>query len=71
MKPIHNAVEPLMNEHEVAQVLGCSLATLRRWRLLGTGPRFRKIGALCRYSKSDLQDWLVSRPTGGSLGDLM
>ena len=53
------------NEHFVARFYGVSLGTVRRWRVLGMGPRYRKIGALVRYSLTDLETWLASRPTGG------
>jgi excisionase family DNA binding protein len=55
----------LTNEHEVASLLGVSVATVRRWRLLKTGPRFIKIGRLVRYKPEDLEDWLQSRPSAG------
>jgi predicted DNA-binding transcriptional regulator AlpA len=65
METTRKPIEPLLNEHDVSEILGVSLATLRRWRLLGAGPKVRKIGALCKYTKSDLEQWLASRPTGG------
>ena len=55
----------LLNEHEVAHVIGMSLASVRRWRLLRQGPRYFKIGAACRYKPEDVSAWLESRPTGG------
>jgi len=53
------------DERFVAAYFGVSLATVRRWRYLGQGPRYRKIGSLVRYSVDDLSAWLASRPTGG------
>jgi predicted DNA-binding transcriptional regulator AlpA len=53
------------DEHFAAAFYGVSVGTVRRWRGLGTGPRYRKIGNLVRYSIADLEDWLASRPTGG------
>jgi hypothetical protein len=38
-----------LTEAEAALVLGTSIATLRRWRWVGKGPRFMKIGACVRY----------------------
>ena len=55
----------LLNEHEVAEMLGVSVATVRRWRLLGQGPRVLKLGALCKYRLEDILSWLESCPTGG------
>jgi hypothetical protein len=58
----------LMTEHEVSKRLNVSVASLRRWRLLGRGPAFLKIGSLVRYRPEDLDRWLTSLPTGGSNG---
>jgi len=54
-----------MRPPAVREQLAVSLATVRRWRLLKQGPRFFKLGALCRYRIEDLNAWLDSRPTGG------
>ncbi len=58
----------LLNERETSQVLGCSVAALRKWRLLGKGPHYHKIGRLVRYADTDLATFLnASRvdPAGG------
>jgi hypothetical protein len=47
-------MEQLFDEKQAAQVLGCSVAAVRRWRLLNIGPAFCKIGRLVRYRKSDV-----------------
>ena len=60
-----NQIESLLNEHDVARITGMSLASVRRWRLLGRGPRFLKIGASVRYQPEALQAFLNSRPMGG------
>jgi predicted DNA-binding transcriptional regulator AlpA len=57
--------ENLLNEHDVARLTGMSVATVRRWRLFGRGPRYIKIGAAVRYKPEDLSRWLETRPTGG------
>ncbi len=56
----------LMTEHEVSKRLNVSVAPLRRWRLLGRGPAFLKVGSLVRYQPADLDAWLASLPTGGT-----
>jgi predicted DNA-binding transcriptional regulator AlpA len=67
MGTVHNTIERLLNEHDVAEMLGVSVATVRRWRLLKTGPKYLKVGVLVKYQSSDLQRWLASRPTGGTV----
>ena len=57
-----------LNEKEVAQIYNLSVTTLRKWRLLGRGPRFVKLGRSVRYSAADLAGWLESRPFGGDNG---
>jgi Helix-turn-helix domain len=60
-------LESLLDEHAVAKFYGVSVATIRRWRWLHTGPTFHKIGALCRYRMADLEAYLQStRTSGGS-----
>jgi predicted DNA-binding transcriptional regulator AlpA len=65
MGPIHKAIEGLLNETDVARIIGLSMASVRRWRLLRQGPRYLKIGAAVRYKHEDISAWLESRPSGG------
>lgn len=45
----------LVDEYEAAASLGIAVRTLRNWRALRKGPRYRKIGArLVRYHVADL-----------------
>ncbi len=61
----YHCLPVLLNEHEVAGILNMSVASVRRWRLLGRGPRFLKIGASVRYRSEELSEFLATRPTGG------
>jgi predicted DNA-binding transcriptional regulator AlpA len=65
MEAVHNVIENLLNEHEVARITGLSVASVRRWRLLRQGPKYLKIGSAVRYRPEDISTWLESRPTGG------
>jgi len=65
MATANNTLETLLNEHDVARVVGMSVASVRRWRLLRQGPKYRKIGAAVRYKPEDVAAWIESRPTGG------
>jgi predicted DNA-binding transcriptional regulator AlpA len=65
MAAVHNPIETLLNEHDVARITGLSVASVRRWRLLRQGPKYLKIGAAVRYRPEDITAWLESRPTGG------
>jgi len=55
-----------LNEFEIADVLGISVATVRRWRLKRRGPTFVKVaGTLIRYPVEALEEWLAAQPSGG------
>jgi predicted DNA-binding transcriptional regulator AlpA len=55
----------LLIERDISRLTGMSLASVRRWRLLGQGPRYIKIGAAVRYWPQDLAAWLDRRPSSG------
>ncbi|MFL7904152.1 helix-turn-helix transcriptional regulator [Azospirillum argentinense] len=49
----------MLTELEAAKHLGISPKTLTRWRWLGTGPAFVKVGARAvRYREEDLRVFL-------------
>ena len=56
--------EPLLDEEQVADMLGVSLAALRRWRREGRGPRFIKVERLVRYRREDVAAYVAHRPSG-------
>jgi len=51
-------MEPLLDQHEAALLLGISARTLERYRVAGTGPRFSRIGRLVRYRQSDIAEYI-------------
>lgn len=65
MGALPNNLIHLLNEYQVAEMLGVSVATVRRWRLVRLGPKFLKLGSLCKYRIEDISAFLDSRPTGG------
>ena len=50
----HPLQTALLNEKETAILLGLKVATLRRWRWAGSGPRFLKVGGAIRYDPVDI-----------------
>lgn len=53
-------IEPgdLVDEREAAAILCTAVRTLRNWRALRKGPRYRKIGArMVRYHRDDLAEF--------------
>lgn len=65
-----------LNNSEAAAYLGLKAATLEKWRVVGSGPPFVKIGRLVRYRKEDLDAFMQVRirnstsDTGESLSPL-
>ena len=62
-------LEELLTERDVSRITSLSIATVRRWRLFGQGPRYLKTspgrrGAV-RYRPEWVSEFLESRPTGG------
>jgi predicted DNA-binding transcriptional regulator AlpA len=57
--------EIFLTELDVSRKMKISLATLRRWRLEGRGPRYRKFGSLVRYGENELENWMNAQPCGG------
>jgi len=51
----------LLTNAEAAAFVRLSPRTLEKFRVLGGGPRYKKLGARVRYSVEDLRAWLASR----------
>lgn len=52
-------VDRLINQNEVASIIGVAPKTLERWRGNGTGPRFVRVGGrLARYRFSDVMAYV-------------
>ena len=53
-----SAINHLIDERKAAKALCCSVAALRKWRLLGRGPAYCKVGRFVRYADADLAEYL-------------
>jgi hypothetical protein len=58
----------LLTPEELAVALKIKVNTLAKWRVQGSGPRFRRIGRLIRYGAKDSREWLDGQ-TRSSTGD--
>ncbi len=65
MAAIHNALESLLDERDLARITKRSLASIRRDRLLRKGCPYIKIGSSVRYRPSDVEMYLGSLPRRG------
>lgn len=48
----------LMREDDVSQETGVPRGTLAYWRMVGTGPRWAKLGRRVVYRRGDLEAWI-------------
>lgn len=55
-----------LTEKEVAEVLQCSVACLRRMRREGRGPKWTKVGRLVRYSEHWVTEYLEANSIRGA-----
>ncbi|MFC6214622.1 helix-turn-helix domain-containing protein [Fodinicurvata halophila] len=53
-------LDSAITEQGAAALLGAEVPTLRRWRQVGDGPPFLRIGRLVRYRRADLVSWMRS-----------
>jgi hypothetical protein len=65
MGSIHNALQDLFDEQDLARITKRSVASVRRDRLLKKGCPYIKIGSSVRYRPSDVGTWLNSLPKRG------
>ncbi len=60
MNPTNAVVDDaLVSEREAAKILGCTVSCLRAWRTRRIGVPHYRVGRLCRYRVSDLQEYLT------------
>jgi predicted DNA-binding transcriptional regulator AlpA len=52
---------PNLTDVDVARLTGIALPTLRKWRVIGRGPRCFKIGACVRYRRADVLSWATQQ----------
>ena len=54
----HSHKPPLLDPEQAATFLQLSSRTLAKWRSIGRGPAYVKVGRLPRYRQSDLDNYL-------------
>jgi hypothetical protein len=59
------SLQSLMSDVDLAAFFGVKVSTIRKWRILGIGPRWIKMGRLVRYRPDDALAFLESRSSGG------
>ena len=56
-------MEKLYSQNELREMTGLSDSTLERWRRLGVGPSYLKIGRSVRYAASSVETFFNSMET--------
>jgi len=56
-----NVTEFRISTPKAAVIIGVTPKTLYRWRKIGYGPNWYKIGGIVRYSMADIVDWIHNR----------
>ena len=65
-------MDALLDQKQVAQMIGVSIGTLERHRVAGTGPRWARLGRLVRYRQVDVLEWIeanLRRSTSETVGN--
>ena len=50
----------ILSEKQAAERLNRSHRTMQRWRLVGTGPEYVKLGRSIGYTESDLEKFIAA-----------
>ena len=58
-------VQRYVADTEAAAISGLKTSTLRKWRLLGRGPRYRRLGRRVVYNVDELLRFIENSPGGG------
>lgn len=51
----------LIDTNSAAELCGISQMTMRKWRTMGEGPRFVKLGRSVRYRQEDILTFIAGR----------
>lgn len=59
----HTRPTTVLTVQQAAEYLGLAVSTLNKWRCLGGGPVFLKMGRAVRYRIEDLESYLAGSKT--------
>jgi excisionase family DNA binding protein len=66
----NSLLDPLLDDHAVAQLTGRARSTLQKDRVAGNGIPFVKVGRLVRYRRSDVEHFLNELPAYSSTSEV-
>lgn len=53
--------QEFLSTQELAKYLGISVPAVIAYRTEGSGPQYIKVGRLCRYRISDVEEWIAKQ----------
>ena len=56
-----NNAQQWLSSEQLAELFGVPLATVRKWRAEGTGPKGVRFGRHVRYSSAAIDEWVERR----------
>lgn len=67
-KPAAQTAGRLLTTEEVADELRVSVSALTKWRILGKGPAFVKIGSRVGYTRAAIDDFVTANTKAHAVG---
>ena len=64
-------IEPVLTTGDIAARFRISRSTLCRYRQIGTGPKYHKVGRCARYFLRDVEAWIAGNTTEPSTGKVV
>ena len=64
-----SGLQKLLTDCEVAELLSLSVASIRRWRAMGIGPAWLKLGGSVRYNPVDIETWMSEQRSPVLVGE--
>lgn len=65
-KRFQNSQTRLVDDRVAGGMLGVAPGTMRKWRVIGSGPKYVKFRGAVRYDTNDIRDFIVSRKVGST-----
>ncbi len=67
LQPAASAVPDLLAIDDLASLLRVSRSLLAKWRMVGRGPRFTKVGRRILYEGAEVSRWLEGQKRSSTL----
>jgi len=59
-KRFQNTQTKLVDDRVAGSMLGVTPGTMRKWRVIGSGPKYVKFRGAVRYDTNDIRDFIVT-----------